>query len=121
MEVGRIEEKLLQLLRRPPGGEGPSGEVPDWIEALLELLFSIGDSVTYTMPRPCDVDAEGNPLPPLEVTAPGALNQFEVIQNRIDALAELLAIHKTVKQPNCSRPRAAGQPVTVTFEEAPEV
>jgi hypothetical protein len=119
-ELGRVEQKLLQLLRRPSPEPGGDDGVPPWALPLLEALLSIGDSRTYTMPRPCERDENGDPLPPLEVVAAGALNQMEVTQNRIDALAELIALHKEVRQPNCAGPRPQGQGVTVTFQAVPE-
>jgi hypothetical protein len=83
----------------------------------LELLLSITGGTTYTMSSPCEKDEQGNPLPPVEVVAGPALSTLGLIVNRVDALAELLQVHKDLKQPSCKNPRPQGDPVTVTFEE----
>jgi hypothetical protein len=120
-ELGRIEDKLLQLLRREPPTETGGGGIPAWAGPLIEAILSAGSGTEYLMPRPCDRDENGNQLAPIVVNAPGALDRLGLVLNRIDALAELMAVHKEVKQPNCPGPRAQGQPVTVTFEEVSEV
>lgn len=55
-------------------------------------------------------------LPPVEVEAPGASSQFEVLLNRFDALAELIQVHKNLKQPGCKH-KLAGEIVSVNFEQ----
>jgi hypothetical protein len=118
-ELGRIEDKLLQLLRRPIPEPGGGDGVPPWALPLLEAVLSLGEARDYEMPRPCDRDDDGEPLPPIVVRADGALNRMNLLLNRVDALAELMAAHKEVRQPICPGAfgRAQGQPVTVTFEE----
>ena len=121
LETGRIERKLETLLGDPSGGQ------PDWLEKaqtggnaaarILELLFSLTGGTTYTLSSPCEVDEQGDPLPPVEVQAGSALNTLGLIINRIDALAELLQVHKNLKQPSCKNPRPQGEPVTVNFEQ----
>jgi hypothetical protein len=121
LETGKIERKLEVLLGDPTSGQ------PDWMEKvtagggaaqqLLELLLSLTGGTTYTMDSLCEKDANGNLLPPVEVEAPGALNGIGVIVNRLDAIAELLQVHKNLKQPGCKNPRPQGDPVTVTFEQ----
>jgi len=39
------------------------------------------------------------------------------VVKRLDALAELLQHHKTLKQPSCKNPSPVGEVVTVQFEE----
>ncbi len=120
-ETGRIERKLEVLLGDPTSGQ------PDWLEKaqaggtaaarILEVLFSLTGGTVYTLDSPCEKDAQGNLLPPVEVEAPGALNAIALLMNRVDALAELLQVHKNLKQPSCKNPRPQGDPVTVNFEE----
>jgi hypothetical protein len=120
-ETGRIERKLEVLLGDPTSGQ------PDWLEKitaggdfarlLWEVLTSLTAGTVYTLDSPCEVDANGEKLPAVEVEAPGALNAIEVLINRVDALAELLQVHKDLKQPGCKNPRPQGDAVTVNFEQ----
>jgi hypothetical protein len=117
-EVGRIERKL-DLMNTP--GSGPNGfenlaELLGLLEQIWEFLTASTSGTTYTLDSPCEVDGEGVKLPPIEIDAPGAANQFQVLLNRTDALAELIQAHKNLKQPNC-RNRLTGEIVTVNFEQ----
>jgi hypothetical protein len=89
------------------------------LQLLIEAVIAANNGTTYTLDSPCEVDAEGNRLPAVEVEAPGALTQFGAILNRIDALAELLQVHKDLKQPNCrgADVPVGGEFVTVNFEQ----
>lgn len=121
LELGRIERKQEIMLGDPSSGQ------PDWMDLigpmaqavgrLLELLAALDSGTTYTLQSPCEVDAAGNPLPARQVQVPGALSMIGAVMNRCDALAELLQVHKELKQPSCKNPRPQGDPVTVNFEE----
>jgi hypothetical protein len=121
LELGRIERKQEVMLGDDSGGQ------PDWMEKaraggdaamrLVELIFALNSGTTYTLSSPCEKDANGNPLPPVAVEVPSALNMMGALMNRMDALAELLQVHKNLKQPSCKNPRPQGDPVTVNFEE----
>jgi hypothetical protein len=120
-EVGRLERKMEVALGDNSGGQ------PDWLEKvgaiangigrLLELLAALDSGTVYTLQSPCEKDAQGNPLPPTEIEVPAALSMIGAVLNRVDALAELLQVHKDLKQPSCKNPRPQGEPVTVQFEE----
>jgi hypothetical protein len=72
---------------------------------------------SYVLEPVCEHDEEGNPLPGREVNWPGGTGELSEVQEKLDAIAELLQISKELKQPVCYRRRPAGEPVTVTFEE----
>lgn len=118
-EVGRIERKL-EVMNTPnaPGNLIDKFDLlRDLIGPLVEAFLSSTSGTTYTMDSPCEVDAEGFKLPAVEVEAPGALTYFGLVLNRLDALAELLQVHKNLKQPNCRQKPPTGEFVTVNFEE----
>lgn len=118
-EMGRLEQKVAQLLRNP---QSDNQTAPDFLSDLLEKLGQILELLTaltsggvYTLTAPCDLDEQGAPLV-YEVPFSGSLSSLGAISNRIDALAELLQVHKDTRQPIC-RPRPSGQAVTVQFEQ----
>jgi hypothetical protein len=113
-EVGRIERKI-EMMMSPTA----PGNLRDLIGPIVEAILAFTSGTVYTLDSPCEVDAEGNKLPPVEVQAPGALTQFGAILNRVDALAELLQVHKDLKQPNCrgADVPVGGEFVTVNFEQ----
>ncbi len=122
-EVGRIERKI-EMMMSP---DAP-GNLLDRFEDLIDLIGPIWDALqsidagtTYTLDSPCELDEDGERLPAVEVEAPGALSTLGLIVNRIDALAELLQVHKDLKQPNCrgqaSGVAVGGEFVTVNFEQ----
>jgi hypothetical protein len=118
-EVGRIERKL-EVMNNPtaPGNLiDRFGDLANLISPLIEAIMAISSGTTYTLDSPCELDAEGVKLPAVVVQAPGAFNQFGAILNRVDALAELLQVHKDLKQPNCRQKPPVGEFVTVNFEE----
>lgn len=120
-ELGRIERKL-EVMNTPnaPGNlVDRFGNLADLIGPLVEAILAATSGTTYTLDSPCEVDSEGNRLPAIEVQAPGALTQFGAILNRLDALAELLQVHKDLKQPNCrgADVPVGGEFVTVNFEQ----
>ncbi len=115
-EVGRIERKIDQMNTPPEGGDGGEG-LRDLLTTILGALQALASETTYTLDSPCEVDANGDKLPPVEIEVPGALSSFEALANRMDALAQLIQVHKNLKQPNCRPRRPVGEFVTVNFEE----
>lgn len=123
-EVGRIEQKIDRMLNPDPfqWGDVPAkGDLlADAIKAIVEALVALTSGTIYKLDSPCEIDEEtGDKKDPIEVEAPGALTSFGTILNRIDAIAELLQVHKDLKQPNCHIPPVAvgGEFVTVNFEQ----
>lgn len=118
-EVGKIERKL-EIMMNP---EAPGnlvdrfGDLSNLLEPLVEAIIALNSGTTYSLDSPCEVDANGDKLPPVLVEAPGALTSFGAMFNRIDALAELLQVHKNLKQPNCKPKQPTGEFVTVNFEQ----
>jgi hypothetical protein len=115
-EVGRIEQKVLQLLNRPQ----PVGFDPDVLELLgqiLQFLSSVYGPGAYEISGPCEVAQDGEPPPPLQAGWNGGIGQLGKIEAKVDALAELLQHHKNLRQPVCKARGVTGQPVTVLFEE----
>jgi hypothetical protein len=123
-ELGRIEDKLLQLLKRPapdPGGGG-GGPLPDLSDlfGLLQLLTSIDGAGGYELSGPCESPVGGEPAPPRVAEWGPSIGLEALLVKRLDAIAELIQHHKDLRQPTCAPGRAVGQPVTVTFEEVQE-
>lgn len=120
-ELGRIERKLEYMNTPAKPTFGPDGplDLVNLARSIWEILSAITAARNYELSSPCEVDANGDPLPPRVVEVAGAVTPFGALYNRIDAIAELLQHHKELKQPVCkgSSPQITGQPVTVTFEE----
>jgi hypothetical protein len=119
-EIGKIERKLELM------NDASRDLIPDSPLDLLglarliyEILSSSLGAPTYQLDSPCEVDGDGDKLPPVQVPVAGALTSLDSIANRVDALAELLQVHKNLKQPNCHIPPVAvgGEFVTVNFEQ----
>jgi hypothetical protein len=121
-EVGRIERKTADLLRRPAGGSGADiGDLLSIARQILELLQALGDEGQYELGGPCERDAQGQPIPfPATVAQfdwggrPSALGN---ISSKIDALAEMVQYHKLLRQPSCKNAPPVGEWVTVNFEQ----
>ena len=119
-EVGRIERKLEVMMTPGAPGNlvGQLGNLADLIGPIVSAILAAGSGTTYTLDSPCELDeATGEKLPPVQVEAPGALTQFGAILNRIDAVAELIQVHKNLRQPNCKPQTPTGEFVTVNFEQ----
>jgi hypothetical protein len=115
-ELGRIERKGEMMLDRT----GPLSQIPDVIDALadlVELLDSFDPGGSYSIRPACGTDANGDPLPPIEVPISPGLGLAHAVTARLDAIAELIDHHKQLRQPIC-KGKPTGQPVTVTFVEA---
>jgi hypothetical protein len=121
-ELGRIESKLELLLQAPTA---PGGDLGDLLGPLLNGLFQLLQSFfdgapagEYELSSPCQLDAEGERI---VFTAPydETSSDKDAILARLDALADLLQVHKDLKQPNCtgSPIPIGGEFVTVNFEE----
>jgi len=119
-EVGRIERKIeVMMTPNAPGNlVDQLGDLADLIGPIIGAILAASSGTVYTLDSPCEVDEEtGEKLPPVEVEAPGALTQFGAVLNRIDALAQLIQVHKNLKQPNCKTKPPTGEFVTVNFEQ----
>lgn len=115
-ELGRLEKKGELMLER----SGPLAQIPDVIDAiadLVELLDSFDPGGSYSIRPACGTDANGDPLPPIEVPIQPGLGLAHAVTARLDAIAELIDHHKQLRQPIC-KGKPTGQPVTVTFVEA---
>lgn len=112
-ELGRLEKKAELALDRM----GPLDNLPDVIDAITDLIdlvdrFDPGGS--YSIRPACGTDANGNPLPPIEVPIASGLGMVHAVTARLDAIAELIDHHKQLRQPIC-KGKPTGQPVTVTL------
>ena len=119
-ELGRLEQKLARLSNPGPGGPGDGTDrlalLADVLGRIYEFLTSITDSGTYTLSSPCELDENGNRVV-VPVDYSGAAGSLGVLSNKIDALAQVLQVHKDLKQPNCStKPVLTGEWVTVNFQ-----
>jgi len=119
-ELGKIEQKVAQGFGRPIG---PT--LRDFETLLRSILGEEEPEYTYPagsyqLHRVCEVDDDGNPLPPMSAPWPAGAGPMAELGAKIDAIAQLLQHHKVIKQPVCTPPRPPapqGRPVTVTFEE----
>jgi hypothetical protein len=122
-ELGKIEQKVAQIGERGPGTGGPGFDLQDLIDAIKEQITEpemyIYPAGSYVLEPVCDYDEEGNLLRPISAEWPAGTGRIPEILGRLGAIAELLNIHKQLKQPICRRKPPQGQPVTVTFEEEP--
>jgi hypothetical protein len=119
-EVGRIERKIEMMMSPSAPGNlvDKLGDLADLIGPIVGAILAAGSGTVYTLDSPCEVDeATGEKLPPVEVEAPGGLTQFGAVLNRIDALAQLIQVHKNLRQPNCKPFQPKGEFVTVNFEQ----
>jgi hypothetical protein len=106
-EVGAIEEKVGAMLTKDLGG--------DLLQALLDALRAQIQGTTYRLHHACGSKPDGSPLDPVEVDIPLATDSNAAILYRLDALAELLDVSNGMRKAIC-KGKAAGEPVTVTFE-----
>lgn len=117
-ELGRVEKKLAQLL--DPKWDAPGhprdrlGWLRDNIGNIIDFFLSTNAGGEYRISSPCELDADGDRIERV-VEYEGGLQSLGVINNKIDALAQLLQEHKELKQPICRQLPPVGQPVTVNF------
>jgi hypothetical protein len=121
-EVGRIEGKTADLLRRPEPEPCPDfGPLMLLARQILELLLALGDVGEYTLGGPCERDAQGQPIPFSATVAQfewgGRASALANIDSKIDALAEMVQYHKLLRQPSCKSAPPVGEWVTVNFEQ----
>jgi hypothetical protein len=98
---------------------GPLSRITDFIDAiadLVELLDSFDPGGSYSIRPACGTDANGDPLPPIEVPIQPGLGLAHAVTSRLDAIAELIDHHKQLRQPIC-KGKPTGESVTVTFVE----
>jgi hypothetical protein len=115
-ELGRLEKKSELTLSRI----GPLANLPDVVDALtdlVDLLDRFDPGGNYSIRPACGTDANGNPLPPIEVPIAPGLGLAHAITARLDAIAEMIDHHKQLRQPIC-KGKPTGRPVKVTFVQA---
>lgn len=116
-EVGRIESKLNLMALNDAISEpidlSPIQQLLEEIKSRLDQPYAGG---TYKLDSPCEKLPNKQKAPPVEVEYPASAGFENAIFERLDALADLLQVHKNLKQPNCIPPKASGNGVTVTFE-----
>ena len=84
-------------------------------DALGNLFEQPFEGVTYTMPAPCDVDEEGNPL---EWTGEIPAQKYQpAVLDRLDAISNQLSQHLQWKTPICppEPPQLEGDFRTISF------
>jgi hypothetical protein len=116
-EVGKIEQKLRILGEKPDPPPTDLTDILQLLGELLQLLSSGYDAGSYEISSPCERDANGQPLPPEVVQWPGGVGRFAQVNEKLDALAELLQLHKNLRQPTCMNTKPTGREVTVQFQE----
>jgi hypothetical protein len=125
-ELGKLEQKLEILLapEGPPSLLENINRVIDQVENIKFVLEALFPPEPYTFPPGsyelapvCDRDSAGELIDPLPAPWPGGEGEFTEIRQRLDALAQLLQHHKTLKQPTCGgRGSGPSSNVTVHFE-----
>lgn len=124
-EVGRIEKKTASLLRDGPQGGGLDlGQIPGWIQQILQAVLAVNDSGTYTLGGPCERNEQGEPIP-FEQTVQeypwgGTPFLMRNIAQRLDAIAEMMQDAQLLRQPTCKNPPPMGELVSVQFREIEE-
>lgn len=121
-EVGRIEQKLGLMA----GGVGQSTQCQFQETDLSEVLALCEDiraklaaefaSGSYQLEGPCEPVQPGGQSVTRTAAWQSGSGSFNSILARVDALAQLLQHHKSLRQPIC-RQKASGEEVTVIFEE----
>lgn len=116
--TGAIEGKVDQIgdMLQPKVPEFDWGDVLGGIARLVEWLSSIEGEGGYEISSPCET-GPGSADDPLVASWPASTGPDARILKRLDAIAELLQHHKTLKQPSCKNPPPVGEWVTVNFEE----
>lgn len=115
-EVGRIEQKLEIVLN--PGNQSPDVSWMADLARLVELLFSAMGGGVYQLSSPCELNQNGSRVVK-EAPYGGSIDRIGVIENKIDALAQLMQHDKDLKQPACIPPIPRST-VTVTAYEVME-
>lgn len=114
-EVGRIEQKLEIVLN--PGNQAPGIDWMNNLGKIAELLFSATAAGDYELTSGCELDANRQRIIKRAAYG-GSIDRIGVIENKIDALAELMQHSKDLKQPACIPPTKPST-VTVTAYQLP--
>jgi hypothetical protein len=114
-ELGRLERKAELMLERQ-ATDFPNDVLAEGIAQLLELLSSVDAGGSYSIRPACGTDANGDPLPVIEVPIEPGIGLSHAVTARLDAIAELIDHHKQLRQPIC-KGKPTGQSVTVTALE----
>jgi len=116
-EVGRLEQKLVLLIQKA-ATDGPvdMGPIEDLLRRLLGRTDQPFNGGIYALNSPCEKEPDGSLKASVPVAYPPTEGFEEAVFARFNAIAELLQVHKDLKQPNCASRKAAGTPVSVTFE-----
>lgn len=111
-EVGRVEQKILQLQRRDPP---PFGDLTDLLQLILALLQEPYEGGSYEVVAACET-APGSTDPAVAVRGwDSGVGKFESLRVRVDALAAVLADAELFRKRVCRRGQPAGPEVTVSF------
>ena len=114
-EVGRIEQKLEIVLN--PGNQAPGIDWMNNLGKIAELLFSATAAGDYELTSGCELDANRQRIIKRAAYG-GSIDRIGVLENKIDALAELMQHSKDLKQPACIPPTKPST-VTVTAYQLP--
>jgi hypothetical protein len=104
------------------GKGGPDlGPLVDLIKDILGESGPTYPAGEYQLRRVCEVDSDGDPLPPLKAQWPAGAGKLQEVEAKVDALAQLLQHHKDIRQPICTesrnRPTLSGDWVSVHFQQ----
>jgi hypothetical protein len=132
-ELGRQEQKMSQIGAQTSGGGGLPGlsslleTISDVLEIVQQVKDLLGDGLpdetydygpgSFNLAPVCERDSQGQPLPVRSVEWSGGSGKQNEINAKLNAIAELLQIHKDLRQPICRGTPPIGAGVTVTFEE----
>lgn len=115
-EVGRIEQKLEIMMN--PGTAVQDISWMDNLGKLIELLFAVTAGGDYQLSSQCQLDDSKQRI---VKTAhyDGSIDRIGILDNKLDAIAELMQHSKDLKQPACIPPIPRST-VTVTAYEVME-
>jgi len=114
-QAGKIEQKNLVLGDlQQSGGLDPA--LVDLLSELRAWLKSEAPGGVYALSGPCERAPDGSLLPPVEIEWPRTSGPIGAVVARLDAIAALVQVHKTMGQPACVKERQ-GKPVTVILRE----
>lgn len=118
-ELQRVEEKTANVLRELAKGQDlpiSLGELIALVQSLVDLIVNQREAGSYSLLAPCEVDANGDRVEKTADYEGGYI--FDQINNKIDALAQLMQHQKDLKQPICGGlENVPGNNVTVHFTE----